>query len=226
MFSKTAVCAMLGTLALVSSAALPAQAATAPGKRTIVVSHAGPKKLYDIVLTFRARQPMSAATAAKVKLVLAKAVNAPEKIAGVLASSAAGPDGAQLYCDNAYSFSDPDGTFTFQHSCGGSTGPWGYQLNDGVCSLIPGGINGDVAETGMMWTRNGVTQGMQAPHPLGFCGRTFHGTFNPDQDNDNITYKDTFNFTIEVDGETGPADVQISGNFTSLGCQNRIACGP
>ena len=33
MFSKTAVCAMLGTLALVSSAALPAQAATAPSKR-------------------------------------------------------------------------------------------------------------------------------------------------------------------------------------------------
>lgn len=226
MFSRTIISTTLGalgTFALLSSAALPAQAASAPSQRTIMVSHTDTKKIYDTIITFHAGKAMTAATAAKVKATLAKKMNAPEKISGATAS---GPNGAQLYCDNAYNFSDSDGTFSFQHSCGGTTGPWGYKLSPGVCSLIPGGEDGDVLEIGMSWSRNGRLQGTQADHLDGFCGRQFHGTFNPDHDGDHIVYKDDFIFTVEVDGETGTANVAISGSFTSLGCQNRIACGP
>jgi hypothetical protein len=51
-------------------------------------------------------------------------------------------------------FSDSDGSYTFQHKCGGKTGPWGYQLSKGLCSILVS----DVHEHGMAWHRNGRLQ--------------------------------------------------------------------
>ncbi|HEX2901867.1 MAG TPA: hypothetical protein VHO01_00305 [Jatrophihabitans sp.] len=72
----------------------------------------------------------------------------------------AGPQGATIYCDRMASYSDHDGNYTIQHQCGGSTAPWGYVISPAVCSLV----SGSVYEAGMMWARNGVTQGTQAFH--------------------------------------------------------------
>lgn len=41
------------------------------------------------------------------------------------ATPAGQPAGAIVHCNKAYYFSDSNGTYTIQHACGGSTGPWG-----------------------------------------------------------------------------------------------------
>jgi hypothetical protein len=220
MLTKAAVGTLLGACALVSTAAMPAQAATAPDQQSIVVSHTSPSTGSDAVLTFHSDKPMSAATAAQVKSALAGKLAGPNSVA-----PAAGPKGAYLYCNHAYSFSDGDGTFTFQHKCGGTTGPWGWKASAGLCSIVEGRTDGDMVEIGMVWTRNGKRQSVQAPHEEGFCGRQFHGTFNPDHDYDHIVYKDEWVFGVEIDGEIGSGSVTISGSFISAGCTNGKTCG-
>ncbi|WP_158702447.1 hypothetical protein [Kitasatospora sp. MMS16-BH015] len=131
-----------------------------------------------------------------------------------------GPQGAYLYCDHYYSFSDGDGTYSFQHACGGSTGPWGFQQSGALCSIV----TGSVSEAGMTWTRNGSNMSRQAPHVEG-CGYTFHGTYNPDNDYDWITYNDVLTFRVNVGGQTGSATLTIQGSFTSAGCTNGKTCG-
>ena len=120
-------------------------------------------------------------------------------------SPAAAPSGALIHCDNYYSFSDANGTFHIQHACGSSTAPWGYDISPAICSYVVA----PVTESGMNWTRNGVTQPRQAPHVVG-CTYTSHGTFNPGRDYDKITYSD--HFTLP-----GLGDLDIHGSFTLLG---------
>ena len=191
------------------AAAVPALAASGPGNSTLVASRAG------AVLTVHFSKPMTAATAARVEAELVR------RLAITQSPAAHGPKGAFLYCNHFYRFSDSDGSYTFQHKCGGTTGPWGYQLSTGLCSIVVT----DVREHGMAWHRNGKKEPTQSPH-LKFCRYQFHGTYNPDHDYDFISYSDTFTFKVDVGGEVGNADLVISGSFTSAGCQNRIACGP
>jgi hypothetical protein len=190
-------------------AVVPAMAASAAGTGAIVASNEG------AVLTVHFSHSMTAATAARVQAELAQRL-APQE--GPLAH---GPKGAFLYCDHLYRFSDSDGSYTFQHKCGGTTGPWGYRLSTGLCSIVVS----DVHEHGMAWHRNGKKQGTMAQH-IKYCRYQFHGNYNPDHDYDFISYSDTFTFKVDVGGEVGNADLVISGSFTSAGCQNRIACGP
>jgi hypothetical protein len=131
-----------------------------------------------------------------------------------------GPQGAYLYCDQAYSFSDSDGTYAFQHACGGTTGPWGFKMSSGLCAIT----TGSVAESGMSWTRNGANMPQQAPHVEG-CTYIFHGTYNPDNDYDFMTYNDVLTFRIDISGQTGTATLDIKGSFTSAGCTNGKTCG-
>jgi hypothetical protein len=175
-----------------------------------------------VTLTVQFDGPVTTATANKVRTEFASQAASP----GV--SSNAGPKGQDIYCNQLYSFGDSDGTFTLQHKCGGKTSPWGYIFTRGLCVSL--GVS-DVIEEGMRWYRNGTRQGNQAPHPapgepLYGCGYQYHGNFNPDYDDDSISYSDEFLFAIEVDGEVGHADLTIDGSFRSLGCENRIACGP
>lgn len=97
--------------------------------------------------------------------------------------------------------------------------------------MVEGGLDGDVNEAGMKWTRNGKKMPQQSPHINKpgkdyYCGRAFHGTYNPDHDGDSITYSDVFSFKVRIGSVTGKGKITISGSFTTLGCQNRIACGP
>jgi hypothetical protein len=171
----------------------------------------------DSVLKIHFAKPLSSAALASVKNTVAQKLAAPEATS---ARVLAGPSGAYLYCNHAYSFSDSDGNYTFQHTCGATTGPWGYQLSTGLCSIIVS----DVHELGMAWTRNGTRQGTMAPHTE-YCRYQFHGNYNPDHDYDYLTYSDTYDFTVDVDGETGAGDVVINGSFTSAGCTSGKACG-
>ena len=201
-----AILASAGALACLSLATVSAQAATSPSGSTLTFNHADALNVNDSVLTIHFAKPLSSAASASVK--------------NAVAQKLAAPSGAYLYCNHAYSFSDSDGNYTFQHKCGGTTGPWGYQLSTGLCSIVVS----EVRETGMAWTRNGTRQGNNAAHTEG-CRYQFHGTYNPDHDYDFLTYSDTFNFTVDIDGEEGAADVAIHGSFTSAGCTNGKTCG-
>lgn len=204
-------------IALVALAAVPAQAASADDGSVVTVSHVGPNGVGDSVLTVTFAKPLASAKLAQVQSLLASQTEAPSTS---MHNLAAGPQGAYLYCDNAYSFPDSDGTYTFQHACGGTTGPWGYKMSSGLC----GETISEVTESGMSWTRNGTNQARQAAHVEG-CTYQFHGTYNPDDDYDFITYSDKLTFEVEVDGDTGSADLSITGSFTSAGCSSGKACG-
>jgi hypothetical protein len=211
---------VLGTLLCLQVNILPAAAQSAqPPPTALTIRHNGPLNVYDSVLEVRFEKPLSKATTARLNSDLSTAMAGPQVSQGDLASSGSGPSGAFLYCNTFYPFSDHDGTFTFQHNCGGTTGPWGYKISSAVCALAVS----DVDETGMSWTRNGMVQGRQAPHAVS-CSYQFHGTFNPDNDYDFVTYSDNFSFTIEVDGQTGTADLSITGSFTSAGCSSKLQC--
>jgi hypothetical protein len=77
----------------------------------------------------------------------------------------AAPVGQLLRCNHGYSFADNNGTYTIQHACGGSTGPWGFHILPFWCSESVAPVN----EHGMSWARNGVGQARQAPHPGSAC---------------------------------------------------------
>lgn len=214
MLRKGVLVSVLGALACFLCAGVPAQAArVAPSGRVLAFKSADKRNGYDSTLKISFGRPMNAATAARVQNAISRRLAA--------SPDGRGPSGAYLYCNHAYSFSDSDGTFTFQHKCGGTTGPWGYRLSSGLCSLVVS----DVAEKGMTWTRNGKRQGANAGHPAEYCGYQYHAAFNPDHDYDHITYSDTMDFTIDIDGVTGAADVVAYGSFTSAGCTSGKACG-
>jgi hypothetical protein len=131
---------------------------------------------------------------------------------GAVTAAGPGPQGAWLYCNTFYSFSTVDATWSFQHQCGGKTGPWGIDLAAKWCAVAIG----VAAEQGMDWTYNGVKQGRQAPHAQG-CIYQFHGTYNPDYDYDWITYSDTFQLPVNIGGRAGVATFYTTGSFTSSG---------
>jgi hypothetical protein len=209
MIRKKIIGVILCAFVVLFGGAVPALAANVPGQDTLVAGHGG------AVLTVHFGNPLTAAAAARAESELSQRLASPR------GPAAHGPQGAFLYCDHLYRFSDSDGSYTFQHKCGGTTGPWGYRLSTGLCSIVVT----DVHEHGMAWHRNGKKQGTQAQHTE-HCRYQFHGTYNPDHDYDFISYSDTFTFKVDVGGEVGNADLVISGSFTSAGCQNRIACGP
>lgn len=124
----------------------------------------------------------------------------------------AAPSGALIHCNKGYSFPDSNGTYTIQHACGGTTAPWGFKISSSLCSIAIS----PVSEQGMDWTRNGVRQPRQAPHPVVPCGYQFHGTYSPARDFDKISYSDTMTFRVSVGGSTGTATLNIYGSFTLL----------
>jgi hypothetical protein len=197
-----AVAALLGTWASAGTAA-PALAASAPGRDTVDRGDGS-------ALTLRFDRPMSAADATAVASALAQPP----------ADAAGGPNGQLLVCNQFHRFTDSNGSWTFQHRCGGTTGPWGYQINAGLCAIAIS----PVSESGMQWTRNGRRMPRQAPHPNVFCRYQFHGTYNPEHDFDVISYNDHFTFRVEVGGQTGTANLDIHGTFYSAKCSNPIAC--
>ena len=203
------------------STAMASAASGSPAPRatsaptSIVISDAGSTG-YSSSLTIQFSNPVSESTVSKIK----------SSLQGTLSASPhnAGPTGEFLVCNKAHNFSDSDGTFSIQHACGGTTGPWGFRQSAGLCAIVVSPVS---EPAGMAWTRNGTRQGNQAPHSgakAKECGNTFHGTFNPEHDFDSITYNDHFTFEIEVSGETGSADLDIDGSFYSAPCTNPSVC--
>lgn len=131
------------------------------------------------------------------------------------AGTGQGPKGAALSCNRAYSFADPDGVYSIQHRCGGSTAPWGYQISPGLCAIIISAVG----EHGMSWARNGSGMPRQAPHSAQ-CTYHWHGTFNPATDNNHIAYVDLFEFQIRG----GHGTLQIYGDFTLIPAPCRKIC--
>lgn len=148
------------------------------------------------------------------KPALTAAINsALEHGASMKATPSAASSGyADLYCNTAYDLTDSDGTFSYQHSCGGSTSPWGWQMSSALQVIVTSTVD----ENGMVYSVNGGPNLQNAPHAEA-AGYVFHGTFNPVNDGDNLTYIDTLDFTVEVGGQTGSAQITISGNIHQLG---------
>jgi hypothetical protein len=201
---------VLGSIGLFAGYTIPAHASGAPTTTQVVITQAISKG-YESVLTINYAKPLSAAKAQEIKTKY-------EKVMSAVQPNAAGPTGnAFLVCNQLHSFSDTNGKFTFQHACGGSTGPWGYVISASVCSIAATPIN----ELGMTWTRNGTAMPRMAPHPSEPCGYQYHGTYNPEHDFDIIAYNDHHTFTT-TDG--GSADLNIKGSFYSAKCTNPSVC--
>ena len=193
-----------------ASSAAPNLAQAASTSRIEISTAAG--QGYNSALTVQLNKPVSASTATQITSSLKHALQP--------SGTDAGPTGgAFLVCNHAHLFTDSDGTYSIQHACLGTTGPWGYQISTGVCAFTIS----DVDEHGMAWTRNGTRQGTQAPH-VEYCRYQFHGTYNPEHDFDSITYSDTYTFEIEVGGNTGSATLVITGSFYSAECSNPSVC--
>lgn len=209
------ICAFLGLFA----SAVPASASSAPAHTTITITRTANGELQKSTLKVNFKKNLSSAAASKIKAQLSRQLSAPSA-----APSSLGPSGDSLYCDQAYDWVDSDGTFSFQHGCGSSTGNWGYQISAELCSQI----TSPVYETGMMWSHNGVIGPQGAPHNDGtyYCDYQFHGTFNPDMDGDQIDYIDEFTFTLTVDGIPASGVLDIDGAFTSTGTSGPIVTGP
>jgi hypothetical protein len=185
--------------------------AQAAGPGRIVISNAISEG-YKSSLTVQLDKPVSASTARQIKSSLERAIRTSRPDAG--------PTGGEfLVCNKVHSFSDFDGTYTIQHACRGTTGPWGYKQSPGLCAITIS----DVYEHGMAWTRNGTRQGTQSPHTE-YCGYQFHGNYNPEHDFDTIAYNDTLTFRVDVGGQTGNATLIASGSFYSAVCSNPSVC--
>jgi len=101
---------------------------------------------------------------------------------------------APVYCNRSYSWTDSNGTFSYQHSCGGATSPWGYSISPGVRSIV----SGHVSESGMTWFLNGAAKSKMAPHSGVSPAYVFHGTFNPVKKSDGIEYNDYVTFNCNL----------------------------
>jgi RHS repeat-associated protein len=105
-----------------------------------------------------------------------------------------------------YTFYDADGTFYLNYVCGYHELVWHYRLSAAVRSIIIG----DVSETGLKYWVNGLARPQNAPH-VRYAWYYFHGTMSNVHNYNIVMYQDNFDFPVEVDGDTGEADVPISG---------------
>lgn len=119
-------------------------------------------------------------------------------------AQASSPSNVYIFCSKAYAFADSNGTYNIQHACQTTTAPWGFRIAPSLCAIA----TSYVTESGMRWTRNGVTQPTQAPHVVA-CSYVFHGTYNPGRGDDHISYGDGFTFAVKG----GTASLSIHGNF-------------
>lgn len=179
-----------------------AQAAPVDGSTVSTVEVAGQSTTnFSSGLSLTLSHPVTKAEAEKIAAVADRAVTAGE-----------GPAGERLLCNNTYRWSDSNGTFTLQHSCTGTTAPWGFKI---AGSLQPF-VAGPITETGMTWVRNGVTQPRMAPHVVSDPNYQFHGTFSGSPNGTKIGYDDHFRFRHSI-GPGGNADIRIWGTFTLTG---------
>ncbi|MEU7906300.1 hypothetical protein [Actinoplanes sp. NPDC049118] len=118
--------------------------------------------------------------------------------------------GEQIRCNKFYMKTDTNGTFTYQHKCGGNTAPWGYKITPTVQRII---VN-NVSQRGMRWSLNGVAQRTMTGHNVE-PGYHFHGTFKPVRDGDTVGYNDLITFECNV----GP---RCKGSITIRGAIKNI----
>jgi hypothetical protein len=184
-----------------ASMATPAQAASVPAVYHQIVINQAAGEGYRATLTVTPDEPVSASIAGQIESTLE----------GVMSASPSAAPGFQyLPCNQLYTHADTWGTYTFQHACGGTTGPWGYAISPLLCSFA----YTPVAESGMGWLRNGVPMPLMAPHQSEPCGYQYHGTFNPEYDYDQIQYFDEMTFQADI-GVPTTVILDIYGKFYS-----------
>ncbi len=111
-----------------------------------------------------------------------------------------------------YSWSDSDGTLSLAQQCSKAVVNWGFQISPELGSLIVSPVD----EMGMAWYKNHKRQPSNSPHLDVPWDYFFHGTFNPVGDNGVLlNYGDIFDFTIDIDGIAGSADLVINGQVTT-----------
>lgn len=137
---------------------------------------------------------------------VAATTTSPVAVSPMSTAPPSGGSYTNVYCNHSYAWSDGDGSFTYQHACGGSTSPWGYTLSTRVKAIITGPVN----EAGMSWYRNGAKQPKQAGHTGVSKSYQFHGTFNPVKKGDGIEYSDTISFKCTI-GDNCTGSVHIYG---------------
>lgn len=121
-----------------------------------------------------------------------------------------GPTGQSLHCNIVNNFYDGDGTYSVQHTCGGTTAAWVYLISGAACSTAAGPVN----EAGQIWALQGKTMPMQSPHPGVPCNYRFHGTYRPFHDLNNVAYSDVITWITKTGGR---AQLQYYGHFSISG---------
>lgn len=117
---------------------------------------------------------------------------------------------ADLYCNTYYGISDFNGTFSYQHRCGGTTAPWGYKLSTAVRSIIVGNIS----ERGMRWSLNGTAKQTSTGHNV-VPYYQLHGTWKPVRDGDTVGYNDVISFRCNI-GSNCKGSVTIRGAIRNV----------
>lgn len=135
-----------------------------------------------------------------------------DELDGLATAEALAADYFQVFCDESYSFSDSNGTFSVQRRCGIAAAPWSWRMSYALQKIC---VNGTVKESGLKWTKNGVTQPKMSPHAGVICGYYFHGTFRVHK-GDRVTYNDTVTFRHNL-GSGGNATVRFDGRLKFRG---------
>lgn len=103
-----------------------------------------------------------------------------------------------IHCNQFYALVNSHGRFTVQRECGVRAAPWSYKLSAGMRDLC----TSYVAETGLQWTKNGVSQPANASH-LVPDNYLFHGTFRGHSGvgaGDDVRYWDYFSCRHSIAG--------------------------
>jgi len=116
-----------------------------------------------------------------------------------------------IHCDVDKLFSDSDGSFGVQRKCGSGKAPWRYTFSPGLASIC----RDPVTERGLDWWVNAHRKPRQAPHIVP-CVYVFHGTFTVGK-GDYLWYTDRYLFQVQVDQETGDAELDIHGGLRFIG---------
>lgn len=194
-----AVSAALGTATMAASASAQTEPSRG-GEAAVVIQSVHEVKGLSSSLRLKFKVPTGEASRLR-SAALHAISTSPKSLPG------GGGSFENVSCNQSHSWSDSDGTYTYQHACGGTTSPWGWKISAAVQAIIISDVN----KSGMEWVRNGNGMPTQSPHPDEPKDYQFHSTYNPLHDRDNLNFWDYFTFTVRVNGNTGSGSITISG---------------
>ena len=130
----------------------------------------------------------------------------PSNARSLVTTAAAAAEPVHLKCDHGYIDVNTTYNYSFQHKCGGTTGPWGIK-NTTICPYVIGNI----WEHGMDWSSARASK-LGSSHSVE-CTYQLHGTYRPDHDGDVIKWADQVDFEVA----NGDGYTKMSGHFKTTG---------